>query len=33
MEPNPYIGLFLLKNNFEKKEYNTYTNSKCTVKD
>ena len=32
MEPNPYIGLFLLKNSFEKKEYNTYANSKCTVK-
>ena len=32
MEPNPYIGLFLLKNGFEEKEYSTYANSKCTVK-
>ena len=32
MELNPYIGLFLLKNGFEKKEDNLYANPKCTIK-
>ena len=30
-ELNPYIGPFLLRNGFEKKEDNIYSNSKCTV--
>ena len=30
-ELNPYIGPFLLNNDFEKKENNTYINSECTI--
>lgn len=31
MEPNSHIVPFLLKNGFEKKEDNVYTNPNCTV--
>lgn len=31
MERNPYIGSFLIRNGFEEKEDNTYTNSECVV--
>ena len=31
MELNPYIGLFLLKNGFEKREDNIYYNLECII--